>query len=256
MNTIKKFIRFITGITQLSSDVVKGLFTGPFYPQLLIQQIYEIGHRSYSIMFATGFTTGLVLFLQFSYTLEPYGLKAYVPRIIALSLFRELGPILAGIILSGRVGAGIAAEVGTMKVTQQIDALRVLGTSPIQRIVIPRVLGCLIGIPFLTLFLCATSYIASGICAYLIFDISLGVYTNLFFKEIFFSDFFSGFIKTFLFGYIMSIVACYYALSASHKNETTSVGGVTTMAVVSSSVSIILCDLILTTLFTFSGWIK
>jgi len=220
----------------------------------LLQQIYEIGHRSYSIIFATGVATGFVLFLQFAYTLEPYGLKVYVPRIIALSLFRELGPVFTSIIVAGRVGAGIAAEVGTMKVTQQIDALRVLGTSPIQRIVIPRVLGCLIGIPFLTLFLCAMAYISSGVCAYYMFEMSFDTYTNLYFKEILFSDFLSGFIKTFFFGYIISIVACFYALSASHKEETTSVGGVTTMAVVTSSVLIIVSDLILTTVITiFSG---
>ena len=249
MNTIKKSIQLSSGIYHLTFDAVKGLFTGPFYPRLLLQQIYDIGHLSYSIIFTTGVATGFVLFLQFSFTLEPYGLKAYVPRIIALTTLRELGPVFTSIILAGRVGATIAAEVGSMKVTQQIDALRVLGTSPIQRIVIPRVLGCLIGVPFLTLFLCSMVYISSGLSAFHIYDMSFETYTNLYFREVFFSDFLSGFVKTFVFGYIIGIVACYYSLSASHKEEATSIGGVTTKAVVSSSVLIIFVDLILTAIF-------
>ena len=138
----------------------------------------KIGYKSWSIIFVTGASTGLVLCLQFIFTLEKYGLKGYVPKLIALSLFREIGPIFASIILAGRVGAGIAAEISSMQVSQQIDALRVLGTSPMKRIVIPRVLGAIVSVPLLSAFLCAVAYIFSGLTAVYLTDMDFIFYTR------------------------------------------------------------------------------
>lgn len=243
---MKKIIETLIGICHLSCHSWKALWSKPFYPKLAVYQIYEIGYKSWPIIFVTGASTGLVLCLQFTITLEKYGMKPYVPKLISLSLFRELGPVFGGIVLAGRVGAGIAAEVGSMKVTQQIDALRALGTSPIKRIVIPRILGAFVSIPFLSLFLCAVAYVFAGLTSSYIFNMDFMFFTNRFFGDVLFSDFMSGFIKTFFFAYIISITACYYGLSASHKDENESVGGVTTLAVVTSSVLIVISDFILT----------
>ncbi len=248
MNTVVKIIQFLISISRLTKDAFVELWSRPFYFRLLVNQIFEIGYKSWLIIFVTGASTGLVLCLQFTFTLEKYGLKPYIPKLIALSIFRELGPVFGGIVLAGRVGAGIAAEVGSMKVTQQIDALRSLGTSPIKRIVIPRVLGAIISIPLLSLLLCAVSYVFAGITASYLSNMDFIFFTNRFFGGILFSDFMSGFVKTFFFAYIISITACYYGLSASHKDENESVGGVTTMAVVASSVLIIISDFALTSI--------
>ena len=248
MNTILQSFQFLIDIGHLTKDVWKALWSRPFYPKLVINQIYEIGYKSWPIIFVTGASTGLVLCLQFTFTLEKYGLKPYVPKLIALSLFRELGPVFGGIVLAGRVGAGIAAEVGSMAVTQQIDALRALGTSPIKRIVIPRVLGSLISIPLLSLLLCAVAYIFAGISASYLSNMDFIFFTERFFGGIFFSDFMSGFIKTFFFAYIISMIACFYGLSASYKDENESVGGVTTLSVVASSVLIVISDFALTSI--------
>ena len=127
------------------------LWTRTFYPYLVIEQRYQIGVRSFPLVSpATAMSTGAVMALQFGFGLERFGGKYYVPKVVALSLVRELGPVFTSLMLAGRIGAGITAEIGSMNVTQQIDAIRALGTSPIKKIVIPRVLACLIVLPLLT----------------------------------------------------------------------------------------------------------
>ena len=244
MNLIQNIFSFLLSISSLTINIWKELWSRPFYTNLLMHQIYDIGYKSFPIILITSAATGLVLTLQFGYTLEAYGMTLYIPRMVSISIFRELGAILTGLILAGRVGAGIAAEVSTMKVSQQIDAIRALGTSPIKRIVIPRVLGSLIAIPVIVLFSCAVSYIFAALGAVYELNMDIMVFTHDFFSILDFTDVSPVIIKSLVFAYLISITACYYGLSASQKEE--GVGGVTTITVVSSSVLIVISNFIIT----------
>jgi len=253
MNLIQQTLQFIFGVSILTKSIWMELWSKPFHLRLTLNQIYEIGYKSWPIIFVTAASTGLVLSLQFGFTLEKYGLKMYTPRLISIALFREIAPVFTAFVLAGRVGAGMTAEISSMKVTQQIDAMRALGSSPIKLIVIPRVLGSVFSIPFLTLFSCAVSYVFSAFTSAYQLNITVGMFTSYFFNKILLLDFLSGFIKTFVFAYLIAISACYFGMSASQKRE--GVGEVTTLAVVSSSVMIVTSDFVLTWLF-FLLWLK
>lgn len=244
MNLIKEIFHFLISIIILTKDIWNELWSRPFYMRLLMNQIYDIGYKSCPIIFVTSAATGLVLTLQFGFTLQTYGISMYIPRMVSLSTFRELGAVFTGIILAGRVGAGIAAEVSAMKVSQQIDAIRALGTSPIKRIVIPRVLGALISIPIVVLFSCAVSYIFAALGAKYELNMDLMVFTHDFFTYLTMVDIYPVFVKAFVFAYLISITACHYGLSVSQKEE--GVGGVTTITVVSSSVMIVISNFVIT----------
>lgn len=142
---------FAGGFTKLSFEILRELVRPPFYFRLTLQQLYKIGVESIMLVSVTALATGSVMALQFGYGLARFGGKLYVPKILALSVLREMGPVFTSLLVAGRIGSGIASEVASMKVTQQIDAIRALGTSPIKRIVIPRLLAALIALPLLTL---------------------------------------------------------------------------------------------------------
>ena len=225
-------------------DIVMELRTKPFYFHLFLRQIYEIGCRSLPIVFVTGACGGMVLTLQFGLTLEKYGGKIYSPKILSLSIFREFGPVFTSLILAGRVGAGITAEIGAMKVTQQVDALLALGTSPIKRIVIPRYLGGLVAVPALCVLSCLISIVCGALVGY--FELNLDIF--YFFYKAFetptLHDFFSGYVKTYFFASFIILTACYFGLKVSQG--TYEVGSATTKSVVFSSVLIVLGDYLLT----------
>ena len=144
-------VRFSGGFGILSWQSFQELFTRPFHWRLVSDQIYRIGVESFLLVTVTALATGSVMALQFGYGIERFGGKLYVPKVVALSILREMGPVFTSLLVAGRVGSGIAAEVASMKVTQQIDAMRALGTSPVKRIVLPRLLACMFALPVLTL---------------------------------------------------------------------------------------------------------
>ncbi len=244
MSWVMQVVHFFGGIVLLFRDIVLELKTRPFYFNLFIRQIYEIGWRSLPIIFVTAACGGMVLTLQFGLTLEKFGGKIYSPKILSLSIFREFGPVFTSLILAGRVGAGITAEIGAMKVTQQIDALLALGTSPIKRIVIPRYLGGLVAVPILCVLSCLISIICGALVGY--FELNLDML--YFFRKAFdtptLHDFFSGYIKTYFFSSFIILTACYFGLRVSQG--TYEVGNATTKSVVFSSVLIVLGDYLLT----------
>ena len=145
-----EFLRLFGGTAILSKQVISELRYRPVYPRLIVEQIYQIGIRSIPLMAITAGSTGMVMALQFGLGLEKFGGKLYIPKIVSLSIVREMGPVFTCLLLAARVGAGITSEICSMTVTQQIDAIRAMGTSPIKRIVIPRVIGSLIAIPVLS----------------------------------------------------------------------------------------------------------
>ncbi len=143
------FLQVFGGFAILTKQFVSELTTRPLYVRLVVEQIYQIGLMSLPLVFITAGATGMVMALQFGLGLEKFGGKLYIPKIVSLSIVREMAPVFCSLMLAARVGAGITSEIGSMTVTQQIDAIRALGTSPIKKIVIPRVLACLIAIPML-----------------------------------------------------------------------------------------------------------
>jgi phospholipid/cholesterol/gamma-HCH transport system permease protein len=239
------------GAAILSKQVVRDLFRPPLYIRLVLDQVYRIGVESTPLVLITAASTGMVMTLQFGVGLEKFGGKPYVPKIIALSIVREMGPVFTCIMLAARVGAGIASEIGSMTVTQQIDAIRALGTSPIKKIVIPRVLASLIAIPLLVVM---SDVI--GITGSLIVSVNdLGLDAQFFIQKVLYTvvveDFIAGWAKTPFFALFISITACYFGLNV--QGGTQGVGSSTTKSVVTSCIMIFVGDYFLTKLFWVIG---
>lgn len=244
---------YLSGVTTLFVQFHYDLFKGKFYPRLLLDQIYLIGVKSFPLIMITAGSTGMVMALQFGIGLEKYGGKLYVPKLVAVIILREMGPVFASLMLAARVGAGITSEIGSMVVTQQIDAIRALGTSPIKRIVIPRVLATLIVLPILVSF----ANIMGNFGGLLIGASQLQLDPSFYYLKVITSssltDYLSGFGKTFFFAFIISLTACFFGLNV--KNGTKEVGIATTKSVVVASILILVADFFLSKLFwTIEKW--
>jgi phospholipid/cholesterol/gamma-HCH transport system permease protein len=247
-------LKLAGGTTLLSKQVINEIVHRPLYFGLIVEQIFQIGIRSIPLVMVTAGSTGMVMALQFGLGLEKFGGKLYIPKIVSLSIVREMGPVFTCLMLAARVGAGITSEIGSMTVTQQIDAIRALGTSPIKKIVIPRVLGCLIAIPLLAI---AANFI--GIIGGLLVGANdLGLdpvfYVQKVLTTLWLPDFFSGLGKTPVFALFIALNACYFGLNV--KGGTQGVGNATTRSVVTSSICILAGDYFLTKLFwVFEQWL-
>ncbi len=240
-------IEFAGGFLNLVRQCAREIIRPPFYPRLILDQIYFIGVNSFLLVSVTALATGSVMALQFGFGLAKFGGTLYVPKITSLSILREMGPVFTSLLVAGRIGSGIAAEVSSMKVTQQIDAIRALGTSPIKRIVIPRLIACMVALPLLTLF---ADYIALW-GAMIICKTELGIGQSYFIAKTLETvkpaDLFSGMLKTFVFAFFIAITACWKGFNTEGGTE--GVGNSTTFVVVSSSIFILVSDFFLTKLF-------
>lgn len=247
VKAILVFVDFLGGSVNLTYSTVRALFRPPFYFKLFLEQCYSLGVKSLSITMITALSTGMVMSLQFGLGLERFGGKLYVPKVVGLSIMRELGPVLTCLMIAGRVGSGIAAEIGSMNVTQQIDAIRALGTDPLKRIVIPRVLALLLIAPILTVFADLVGIFGGMFLSYF----ELNIHPSFYFQNAVIAlrtgDFIVGVGKTIFFGFIIAITGCYYGLNTT--GGTQGVGQATTRAVVTSSILITITDFILTKLF-------
>lgn len=240
-------IHFFGGTSLLFRQFLTDLKTKPFYGRLVVEQIYQTGVRSLSIVCVTAMSTGAVMALQFGFGLERFGGKYYVPKVVSLSLVRELAPVFTALMLAGRVGAGITAEIGSMKVKQQIDAIRALGTSPIKKIVIPRVLGCIIVLPLLTVIANFVGMVGALFICSSALDLDATFFYQKVLQTVVLMDFLVGVAKTFFFALFISIVGCYYGLNTT--GGTQGVGVATTKSVVVSSILIVISDFFLTNVF-------
>ena len=222
------------------------MFTPPYYFGLTAEQIMVVGLQSLLLVTITGITSGAVMTLQFGYGLEKFGGKLYIPKVVGLSIVREMAPVFTSLMVAGRMGSGIAAEIGSMKVTQQIDAIRALGTSPIKRIVIPRMLALMICLPILTLFADLI-----GIFSGMLVGMEIGLGPHFFLEKVFstlvINDYWTGTLKTVFFGYFIALIGCYRGLNT--EGGTRGVGDSTTWVVVISSITIMVSDFFLTKLF-------
>jgi phospholipid/cholesterol/gamma-HCH transport system permease protein len=250
-STVLSFQEYFT----LAWNSLRFIFARPFYTQDVIQQMDEIGVKSLGIVLLTGLFTGMVLALQSSVQLQTFGATMYIGRLVAGSMIRELGPVLAGLMVAGRVGSGIAAQLGSMRVTEQIDALNTLGTDPIKKLATPRVLAALIMVPVLTIINDLVGIIGGNIIARFMVGLPTSLYWRTVWEQIASggftfryipNDFVQGLTKPLVFGAIISITGCFFGLRTTGGTE--GVGLATTKTVVTSSILILIVDYFLTQL--------
>jgi len=253
-NTLQKFTQplepaaqFAGGFYQLTRQIFKEMLLPPFPLKLTIDQIYWIGVQSFWLVVITGLATGSVMALQFGVGLARFGGTLYVPKLVSLSILREMGPVFTSLLVAGRIGSGMASEIASMKVTQQVDAIRALGTSPVQRIVIPRLLACLITLPLLTLISDYIALMGAMLVAKFELNIDFEYFTAKVLETITITDLLTGLVKTFVFAFFIAICACYKGITT--EGGTLGVGKSTTWVVVMSSIFIMISDFFLTKLF-------
>ena len=253
--TAKQAVFGVQAYFTLAWQSLRFAFSRPFYTSDLVQQMDVIGVQSLGIVLLTGLFTGMVLALQSSVQLQTFGATQYIGRLVAGSIIRELGPVLAGLMVAGRVGSGIAAQLGSMRVTEQIDALNTLGTDPIKKLVTPRVLAALIMLPLLTVINDLVGIIGGNIIATLYIGLPSELYWRTVWEQIASggftlryipNDFIQGLVKPFVFGGLIAITACYNGLNT--RGGTEGVGIATTRTVVTSSILILVVDYFLTQL--------
>jgi len=231
----------------LGVSAVKNIFRRPFYWSDLFMQMDIIGVGSLPIVLLTGFFSGAVMSLQMAKALSTYGAKEQTGMVVAITLVRELGPALTSLMVAGRNASGMASELGSMKVTEQIDAMRALGTDPVQKLVVPRMLATAITLPLLTVIADFVGIFGGYLVASGILGITATQYWNSAWRALDLSDVFQGLLKPFVFAFAISIVGCYYGLSA--RGGTQGVGRATTQAVVVASVMIFVLTFFITKFF-------
>lgn len=221
--------------------------TPKFYPKQIFRQVMEIGYYSLPVVGMTAIFTGAVLALQSYSGFSRFNAESTIATVVVLSITRELGPVLAGLMVAGRVGAAIAAEIGTMKVTEQIDALTTLSTNPFKYLIAPRIIAGFITLPVLVLI----ADIIGVMGGYMVSVHKLGFNPTSYLKSTFdyleFKDVFSGVVKAGAFGFIVALMGCYHGFNSGRGAQ--GVGRATTAAVVSSSVMILITNYIITELF-------
>ncbi len=255
LRALLHFMEFLGGAVALTRTFFRRLIKPPFYFHLFIEQLYQLGVKSLSLTSITALSTGMVMSLQFGHGLERFGGKLYVPKVVGLSIMRELGPVLTCLMLAARVASGIASEIGSMNVTQQVDAIRALGTDPIQRLVIPRVLAMILIAPFCTVIADIVGIYGGMYLSYLELNIPTEFYFHESVAALGMGDFLVGIGKTFFFGFFIAITGCYYGLNTT--GGTQGVGASTTKAVVTASILITLTDFVLTKFFwLLEQWVK
>jgi phospholipid/cholesterol/gamma-HCH transport system permease protein len=240
---------YVGSLTDLALQTIQQFRRGPVERPLLVAQMDQIGVRSLSIVIITSAFIGMVLALQTAYALADFGGKMFVGTIVSLSLVRELAPVLMSLMVGGRVGAGIAAELGTMKVTEQIDALRALATNPVRRLVVPRVVACTIMFPLLTVVAILLGITGGLIIAVSSLHVGANEYLRSVIEAVHYNDLASGIGKTFFFGFSIALIACFNGLRTSGGAD--GVGRATTQTVVTSSITVLIMDFFLTKLFLF-----
>jgi phospholipid/cholesterol/gamma-HCH transport system permease protein len=231
---------------RLQSATIRGIFSRPFYFHDLVEQLDLIGIGSLTVVLLTGFFTGAVLALQTGITLDQFGARPFVGRLVSASMIKELGPVLTGLMLAGRIGSGIAAELGSMVVTDQINALRALGTDPIRKLVVPRVLAGLFMTPVLTVIADAVGILGGWIVAVYQLRVTSSLYWTSITDVLYLQDTWMGIFKPLILGYVIVTIGCYVGLRTS--GGTQGVGRSTTNAVVAASVAVIAVDFFVTRL--------
>lgn len=238
-------------VTLLSLRTFASTFKRPLEISSTIYQMESLGVRSMAIVAVTSLFIGMVMTIQFAFGLRRFGGIEYIPRVVVLSFARELAPTLTAVIVGGRIGSGMAAEVGAMNVTEQVDAIRALGADPAKKLVLPRVLAAIVVMPILSVFALILGCLGAIFICQFQFDIRPSFFLQSSLDSTQIGDFLSGILKTPFFGFIIAIVGCHFGLET--RGGTEGVGSSTTRTVVVVSIAILVADLILTKLFMVLG---
>ena len=241
---LKKAVLEVQEYVRLTAAALRGVVTPPLYKHDIVEQLDAIGFQSLSVVLLTGFFTGAVLALQSGLTLDEFGARPVVGRLVSASMIKELGPVLTALMLTGRIGSGIAAEIGSMVVTDQINALRALGTDPIRKLVVPRMVAGFFMAPVLTVVADAVGIVGGWIVARYQLQVATGLYWSSIWKALYMQDLWMGLIKPFVLGFVIVSIACHVGLRTS--GGTQGVGRATTVAVVAGSVGVIAVDFFVT----------
>jgi phospholipid/cholesterol/gamma-HCH transport system permease protein len=243
-NWLKAIIVEVQEYVRLIAAAFRAIIRPPYYRYDIVEQLDAIGVASMTVVLLTGFFTGAVLALQSGQTLDQFGARPVVGRLVSASMIKELGPVLTGLMLTGRVGSGIAAELGSMMVTDQINALRALGTDPIRKLVVPRLLAGIFMAPVLTIISDFVGIIGGWMVARFQLQVPTGLYWSSILQALYMQDIWMGLIKPFVLGFVIVSVACHVGLRTS--GGTQGVGRATTNAVVAGSVAVIAVDFFIT----------
>ena len=243
------FFIYIGGVFNLFVTTIFHIFLPPFRRKEIFSQMYKIGVLSFPIVLLVSLFTGMVLALQSAYQLTRMNAQIYISSLVALSMVRELGPVLTALVIAGRVGASITAELGTMKVTEQIDALQTLAANPIKYLVVPRFLALSIMLPLLTVYADFIGMIGGYLIGVYKLLVGSTIYIEMTFDTLVFKDLFTGLLKSFVFAIIICVVSCYEGFRTEGGAE--GVGRATTLSVVTSFILIIAADCLFTALFYF-----
>jgi len=245
----KEWIRYVGQLTILLSRTLVCVFTPPYKGERSLIQAQRIGPGSFLISALVGFFVGMIIALQMAYQMVQLSAELYIPNVIAVALTRELTPVLTALIVAGRIGAGIAAEIGSMVVTEQVDALKAFAVNPIKYLVVPRFLGLILMLPVLTIMSDIIGIWGGYVICVFKLHISHEMFWKMTFRALTMKDILTGLIKTIFFGAIIAIVGCHQGLNV--KGGADGVGKSTTTAVVRSFILIIMMDCFITFVFYF-----
>lgn len=241
------FLAAVGRLTNFALQSVMHIFTPPWYPRLILKQLINVGYYSLPVVGLTAVFTGMVLALQ-SYTgFTRFNAEGAVATVVILSITRELAPVLAGLMVAGRIGASFAAEIGTMRVTEQIDALTTLSTNPMKYLIAPRVLAGVIMLPILVLIADIIGVFGGYLVGVHVLDFAAGSYLKQSWDFLEPVDVISGLVKAGVFGFIVSVMGCYHGFNSQRGAQ--GVGAATTNAVVSASILILISNYLLTQIF-------
>lgn len=224
------------------------IFSRPFQPSLFLQQMLQIGVHSTLVVSLIGLFTGAVLAVQGEYTLSKFGATAFTGPAVALSLIRELGPVLTALMVIGRAGSAITAEIGIMRITEQIDALKSMAVDPLKYLMVPRLLAGMIAMPFLTGIFVVVGIVGGYLVGVTLLGLSAGTFMNQIIRSVDTLDVYSGFIKATVFGFIFGWVSCFKGYTCSFGAK--GVNKATTQSVVTASVAVLVVDYFLTSILT------
>ena len=242
LRKIESFFIEIGDLTYFLKRFFKEIFTKPFEFKELIKQCYNIGNRSLLLVGVTGFIIGLVITLQTRPTLEEFGAESWMPSMVSISIIREIGPVIIALTFAGRIASGIGAELGSMRVTEQIDAMEVSGTNPFKYLVVTRVLAATLMLPLLVVFGDAIALYGSFIIENAKGNVSFQLYFNKVFNALEFGDIIPATVKTYFFGFAIGLVGCFKGYNC--KKGTVGVGLAANSAVVFSSMFLFIIDFI------------
>lgn len=248
-NALAQFLIYSGQLTLLFVNTVYLAVMPPVKGERILTQMARVGPGSFFISALVAFFIGIIMSLQMAYQMIELSAEIYIPSVVAVSLTRELAPVLTALIVAGRFGAGITAEIGSMVVTEQVDALKAFAVNPVKYLVVPRFLALIVMLPTLTVFADLIGIVGSFILCIFKLDISAPLFYSMVIQALTTKDVMTGLIKTVCFGAIIAIVGCHQGFNVQSGAE--GVGKATTMSVVLSFILIIIADCLFTTVFYF-----